>query len=180
MIIKAYNSLLTVSATSMVLVVFCIKEEYVLKCLVDCPNSVSYILFILIPVILTALSLTLSKFLGNGCLEYAPLSIELSDNAFLSSYLGYFFVALSIPNIETLVCIYTIILIFTYHSRTIYFNPIFLIFGYHFYSVTTSENIKIFVITKRAIKVGNDLVDKKMKRINNFTFIEQNKKKDGQ
>lgn len=98
--------------------------------------------------------------------------IELANNNFLPTHLGYFFVSLEINDVQTLVVIFMIIYVFTFLSQTLYFNPIFLLFGYHFYFIKTSGNIKIFVITRRYLKVpGNDGFEN-LKRINNYTFIE--------
>ena len=101
--------------------------------------------------------------------------IELANNAFLPSYLGYFFVALSVPNCSTLYFIFLILFIFTFLSQSLYFNPLFLFFGYHFYNITTSKNVKLFIITRQNINDPNEVEFEKLKRINNFTFIDKQK-----
>lgn len=77
------------------------------------------------------------------------IEAEQANNAFLPSYLGYFFVALSINHFETLAFIFTILFLFTFYSQTLYFNPLFLLFGYHFYYLTTVNKTKVLMITEK-------------------------------
>ncbi|MEM1484250.1 hypothetical protein V6615_05140 [Oscillospiraceae bacterium PP1C4] len=120
----------------------------------------------------------MKKFLSYDSIEKQPLDIEQANNSFLPSYLGYFFVALGVLTTETLWFIYFILFVFTFCSQTMYFNPIFLIFGYQFYNVTTADNIKIFLISRKQIKTTKELVFPTLKRINNFTFIDVEKAKE--
>ena len=85
----------------------------------------------------------------------------------------YFFVALSVPFYETLVFIFTILFIFTYFSQTLYFNPLFLLWGYQFYYITSENNVKIFLISKKCIRSTQGLSFPNLKRINNFTYIDK-------
>ena len=98
--------------------------------------------------------------------------LEHANNAYLPSYLGYFFVALSVPDVETLVFVFLILFVFTYFSQTIYFNPLFLLWKRHFYYVTTENNIKIFLITRKVLRKPSDVHFENLKRINNYTFID--------
>lgn len=167
-----YKLLLTFNATSLILVVYFIKEQYYFDCLDKFPLWVSYIACMLFPVVTTGINLLLKKFLSYDSIEKQPLNIEQANNSFLPSYLGYFFVALSVSKTETLWFIYFILFIFTFCSQAMYFNPIFLIFRYQFYNVTTADNIKIFLISRKQIKTTKELVFPTLKRINNFTFID--------
>ena len=98
--------------------------------------------------------------------------IEQANNAFLPSYLGYFFVALSVSYFDTLVFVFLLLFVFTFLSQTLYFNPLFLIFRFHFYYLTTTNEIKIFIITKKELKDPLLTEFKDLRRINNFTFID--------
>jgi len=177
-----FRLFLTFNATSLILVVFLVKEEVTVNNLgpyLEClPSLVSYVIYFLIPVIFTFLSVLLAKGLGDDSIEKeentnSPITeIEQANNAYLPSYLGYFFVALSVPFYDTLIFIFAILFIFTFLSQTLYFNPLFLFFGFHFYYLTTENNIKIFLITKRILKDPKDLDFPELKRINDFTFIE--------
>lgn len=184
MINLLFRLFLTFNATSLILVVYLVKAQKVLNglhpILNDIPHFVSYILYFAVPVFFTFLSLLFSKLLINDSLEEeegisAIKEIEQANNAYLPSYLGYFFVALSVTYCDTLVFVFAILFLFTFLSQTLYFNPLFLVFGYHFYYLTTATNIKIFLITKKELKDPNKLNFPKLKRINNFTFIDKQK-----
>lgn len=167
-----YQLFLTLNATSLIIVVFLIKTQ-VRFCLLSGPlRWISYIAYICVPIILTGISLLLTKFLSGDVIEGDIRDIEPANNAFLPSYLGYFFVALSVPYGETLVFIFSILFLFTYFSQTLYFNPLFLIWGYHFYYITTKNNIKLFLISKKQIRGTAGLSFPKLKRINDFTYID--------
>lgn len=188
-----YRLLLTFNATSLIIVVFLIKEKFVFSCVwskfIHIPNNevsisilnilksfsdfISYVTYILIPILFTFISLRVGKCLGDANISKgAIVEIENANNAFLPSYLGYFFVALSISTFDTLVYMFIILLVFTFLSQTLYFNPLFLIFGYHFYNVSTSNKAKLFIISKKEITKVDDVEFPLLKRINNFTFIE--------
>jgi len=173
-----YKLLLTFNATSMILVVYFIKEQYYFYCLGRFPIWVSYLACITIPIATTCVSLLLKRFLSYDSIDKQPLNVEQANNSFLPSYLGYFFVALSIPSTITLLFIYCILFAFIFCSQAIYFNPIFLIFGYQFYYVTTADNVRIFLISDKQIKTTSELVFPSLKRINNITFIDVEKVKE--
>lgn len=98
--------------------------------------------------------------------------IEPANDAFLPSYLGYFFVALSVPNIEVFLYVFGIICVFIYHSRISYFNPIFFLIGYNFYYITNNKNTKILLITRKQLKEPKNAEFDNLKRINNYTFMD--------
>ncbi|MEI6754967.1 MAG: hypothetical protein WCK78_17605 [Paludibacter sp.] len=189
MINLIFRLFLTFNATSLIIVVYLIKSKTIFinklhPLLAELPHWVSYSIYFLLPVLLTYLSLLLSRFLSNDSIEFSddyknvPLikEIEQANNAYLPSYLGYFFVALSISFCSTLGYVFGILFLFTFLSQTLYFNPLFLVFGYHFYYLTTHRNIKIFIITKQQLKDPEGLEFKELKRINNFTFIHKKEK----
>lgn len=167
-----YQLFLTLNATSLIIVIFLIKEQTILTRLDKFPNWISYLIFVAVPVLLTGASLLLTKFLSDDSIEGGIKDLEQANNAYLPSYLGYFFVALSVPYEETLVFIFVLLFMFTFFSQTLYFNPLFLFWGNHFYYVTTDKNVKIFLITKKRIRCTENLSFPKLKRINNFTYID--------
>ncbi|MDD3479524.1 MAG: hypothetical protein PHI42_03970 [Paludibacteraceae bacterium] len=177
-----YRILLTFNSTSLLLVVYAIKEQCIINWgnihpkLDFFPDWFSYILYFLAPVLLTIISLWLSHLLSTDNIEKGMVEeIEQANNAFLPSYLGYFFVALSVTQCETLCFIFAILFVFTFFSQTLYFNPLFLLFRYHFYYLTTANRVKIFVITRKILKDPKIIDLPKLKRINNFTFIDKEK-----
>lgn len=167
-----YQIFLTINATSLIIVVFMIKNHTVIPFLRNYHNWVSYAIFIFIPVILTYISLFQTRYLSDDNIGGNIKDIEQANNTFLPSYLGYFFVALSVSDWETLIFIFTILFVFTYFSQTLYFNPLFLLFRYQFYYITSENNVKIFLISKKQIRSVKGLSFPKLKRINNFTYID--------
>lgn len=168
-----YQLFLAFNSTWLIVVVFLVKEKYSFNFLNSYSIYYSWVLFVLIPIILTALSFLIALSLPKDDLKSGSVKeIELANNNFLPTYLGYFFVSLGVEDVSTLIVVFAIIYVFTFLSQTLYFNPIFLLFGYHFYFIKTSENVKIFIITRKKLKKsGQDSFDK-LRRINNYTFIE--------
>ncbi|HEC58872.1 hypothetical protein LCGC14_0470990 [marine sediment metagenome] len=184
MINAAFRVLLTFNATSLLVIIFLVQKGYTLShffsdfaCLdwtATLPNAVSYLLYLLIPILSTGLSIWLSKYLGKDEFKAGDVtSIEHANNSFLPSYLGYFFVALSIGNWETLWFIYAVLFVFTFLSQALYFNPLFLLFGYEFYNITTKNGTAIFLISRQRYKKPDDIQISVAHRINNYTFIER-------
>lgn len=184
MINLLFRLFLTFNATSLILVVYLVKTQKVINeysyYFANLPHWVSYVLYFAVPVLFTYISLILANLLADDNIEAeegksAIKELEQANNAYLPSYLGYFFVALSVPFCDTLIFVFAILFLFTFLSQTLYFNPLFLVFRYHFYYLTTVTNIKIFVITKRNLKNPRRLNFSKLKRINDFTFIDKEK-----
>lgn len=181
---NAFRVLLTFNATSLLVIIFLVQKGYTLghffggvawlSWTVTLPNAVSYLFYLAIPILLTGLSIWLSKYLGKDEFNAGDVaSIELANNSFLPSYLGYFFVALSIGNWETLCFVYGILFVFTLLSQALYFNPLFLLFGYEFYNITTKNGTVIFLISRQKYKKPDDIEISVAYRINNYTFIER-------
>ena len=177
----AFRLLLTFNATSLLLITFTVKNGYTLdkfitlpQWLTALPNMISYLVYFSIPVLLTGISIILSSRLGKDDFKQDEIkSIEYADNSFLPSYLGYFFVALSIENDETLTFVYGVLFVFTFLSQALYFNPLFLLYNFKFYNVTTKNGAYIFLISKGNYKTPNEIIINKAFRINNHTFIER-------
>ncbi|MBX9972103.1 hypothetical protein [Cytobacillus firmus] len=187
-----YRLFLTFNSTSLIIVIFLVKEQETIKwpqIMSFIPDYISYILYFLLPVFFTYLSLLLSSLLSNDSLEKSKkviekegkertielskiAEVEQANNSFLPSYLGYFFVALSIPYFETLIFVFLLLFIFTFFSQTLYFNPLFLLFGFKFYYLTTINRTKIFLITRKSLKDPKNINLPNLKRINDFTFID--------
>ncbi len=97
--------------------------------------------------------------------------LEIAIDSFLPSYLGYFFVALSIPDFKTFWILFILIYLFVYKSKLSHFNPILLILGYKYYYFT-SKGIKSLIITKRKFRNPKEIEIEKLIRINDYTFID--------
>lgn len=168
-----YRLFLTFNSILLICIVFLIKDNYFFIFFKKYPTWLSQIIYIIIPFLISKIIIKLSKYLSSDSINKKIISIEEASNSYLPSYLGYFFVALSIPNLRTFMFVFIILFIFVYFSQTQYFNPIFLFFRYHFYYVTTDDNSKNIIISKRILKTTDNLEFKDLKRINYYTFIDE-------
>lgn len=177
----AFRLLLAFNATSLLLIVFLVQKGYTLgyffpeqSLLMALPNYISYLLYAATPLLLTWLSIILSSQLGKDEFKKGSIeSIEHANNSFLPSYLGYFFVALSINGWEALWFVYATLLLFTFLSQALYFNPLFLAFGYEFYNIRTKNGTAIFLISRHRYKKPDEIDISLAHRINDYTFIEK-------
>jgi len=173
MLTSLLRVLLTFNATAMLIVIYQVKSPFLFPEFEGIPRYLVDTGLLLIPMLLTGLSVWLSRWLGKDSFSAGQvIAIEYANNSFLPSYLGYFFVALSIPNLETLVFIYAILFVFTYFSQALYFNPLFLIFGFKFYNVTTEKGTVVFLISKKEYRSPVEIVIAQARRINGYTFLE--------
>lgn len=163
-----YKLLLTFNSTSWVLVLYGVKHEWTLW---NIPNWIFDLILLAIPILTSLVALLLANFFGNDNMNSCG-EVEYANSSFIPTYLGYFFVGLSLENITQLLIVYFIIFIFTQLSQTEYFNPIYLLFGYKFYHIKSSKGTRLFIITRRKIRNANQEEFKKLKRINETTFIE--------
>lgn len=164
-----FRILLTINATSWFVILYIINKQWTFF---DFSIWVCSVIYLLIPVLLSLLSLCLFKFFSNDTLTMECTEFSLADNEFLPVYLGYFFLSVGIDKIETMIIVYIIIFVFTYLSQTQYFNPIFLLFGYHYYHVLTSEGTRVFVLVRgKVLRNKKNINFKNLKRINDTTYI---------
>ena len=165
-----FRFLLTLNATLWMIVVYALKAEWTYQ---SVPAWGIALLILCLPILLSALSIGISSKLGSdsihGCSE-----CSLADQEFLPVYLGYFFISLSVPDDITMLFLYIIVFVFTFISQTQYFNPIFLLFGYHYYHVLTPQGTKVFVIARgKVIRNKSYLAFDNLRRINDTTYIVQ-------
>ena len=114
-----YRALLAFVSTFWLVVIYIINDDD----LCFCHRVLATTVCLAIPILLSWFSLQISSFLGTDS-PGKLLDIHLADGEFLPTYLGYFFVALSISDLLSLIFIYLILLVFVYLSQTQYFNPI--------------------------------------------------------
>lgn len=165
---------LTASSVSFFVIVFLIyNERYHYKYELGKYWWIILVVYILIPFIATGLAILLCKLLSSDSLSHAK-RIETSNNDFLANYLSFFFVALSLDDKNMILfwVVFGMTVLFTFFSRVSYFNPMFLIFGFNFYYVETSDDVKVMLITRKKLKKPSDLNVSVVKRINDYTFIE--------
>ncbi len=151
-------------------IIYAIKEGWTICKL---PAWSFGLILLIIPIALSSISLILTKKFGKEALSDC-VEISLADGEFLPVYLGYFFVSVGVNEDLTMLIVFAIVFIFTFLSQTQYFNPIFLLFGYHYYHITTKNGTKIFVIKKGDVaRKASEISIKNLRRINDTTFIER-------
>lgn len=185
-----FRILLTFNATSLLVIIYLVQKGISINflfnsipyfpellrmlCVQELPKFISYLLYLAIPISFTKISIFISSQLGKDEFKKGNIQdIEHANNSFLPSYLGYFFVALSINSHETLIFVYIVLFVFTFLSQALYFNPLFLLFGYDFYNIKTKNGNSIFLISRHQYKTPSDVNINLAYRINNFTFIER-------
>lgn len=164
-----YKLLLTFNSTSWVIVIYGIKDKWAIN---DCPYWIVSIALLIIPVLTSFISTFCFRGLSKDNITKCS-EIENANNSFIPTYLGYFFVGLSIDDLYLLIFVYAIIFVFTFISQGQYFNPIYLLFGYKFYNVLTNNGTRLFIITRRNIRNIDESSFPILRRLNATTFIEQ-------
>ena len=119
----------------------------------------------------------LSKFLGTDNLIISPETrIEKADERYLPVYIGYFFIALSVPNWMLFLLVFILIAIFIYSSQASYYNPAFSLLGYSHYELTdTTTNEKRLVISKKDLRKIDKCESFCVQRIDDSSFLERDK-----
>ena len=144
-----YKAVLTVNATSWMLVVYGIKSKVEFY---DLSVLEIGITLLLIPIILSLIAMKLAEWLEDdslsGCHEC------------------------SLPDNITMGFLYGIVFVFTWFSQTQYFNPLYLLLGYHYYHVLTKDRTRIFVIIRGdVIRNRKDVSFDHLKRLNDTTYL---------
>ena len=165
-----YRLLLTGNATSWMIIIYAIKKDWTLF---DIPERLFEVLLLLIPVLLSLISIWAAKFLGSDSLHEC-VEIGLADNEYLPTYLGYFFLSVGVDEKSTIILLYAVVFLFTFLSQTQYFNPMFMLFGYHYYHILTPQGTRVFVIAKgKVIRNRRDISFDNLRRINDTTYLEK-------
>lgn len=166
-----YKWLLTLNATSWMIIIYAIKEGWTIG---EVPRYLFGIILLIVPIFLSWILLALSRLLGTESPVVNCKEFNLADGEFLPIYLGYFFVSVGVSEHFTMAVVYLIVFVFTFLSQTQYYNPIYLLFGYHYYHILTERGTKIFVIRKgKVIRNVKDIRFEHLHRLNDSTFIER-------
>lgn len=108
------------------------------------------------------------------------IMFEHANDFYLPIYLGYSFVAISLPTFKSFILFFILMLLLLCRTRFFYFNPLFLILGYKFYFLVNNDKSKILLITKKEIKKLDDIFDQsditlkesiELIRLNNHTYL---------
>lgn len=155
--------------------VFAIAQKFSINDVVsffpDCLLLSHFALFCSI-IVLSRLAFETRRCLSSdGIPEGVIDDIRPANDGFLPSYLGYFFVALAIDDWLTFVYVFAFITIFVYSSRISYLNPVLFLFGYKFFLIRC-RNVERLILTKKNLHSPASLCFRKLKRVNNYTFID--------
>lgn len=101
-------------------------------------------------------------------------SVEDASLQFFHNYLAYFFVALSASDKYAVLIVFLIMLVLSYLSNTMLYNPLLVLFKYRYYLVVNGNNKRSLVITRRLLNPApaEPISFPKLKRLNDNTFIE--------
>ena len=170
---KAFLLLISIYLTNNSITLGQILKELGVSCVtLDLPNAISYILYFVIPILLTYLNHRRFPKLDHADIKESGINmIESASAVFLPTFFGYVFVGLSISNLATLVFAYIVLTILCYCAGIYLYNPIFHLLGYRFYFVTADKN-KVLIMTKKDIKLGERVEFKKLGQVNDFTYID--------
>lgn len=142
------------------------------------PQWVSYLFYILVVIAYTGLLIWLFKHLRPGELRNKNIEhLDADNSGFLAMILAYVFVGLSINNGWSLMAVILFLLIFNLCGSSHIYNPLFYIFGYRYYYITSSKT-KILVMTKTRYPLGAIADFKQCGCLNDYTYIDISKNKD--
>ena len=87
-------------------------------------------------------------------------------------YVGFWFLGLGINSVYSLIFVIILFFAFSCATNLKYFNPAFLLMGYHFYEAQTAKGTSLFLIIKgRTIRNLSNIDFLKLKRLNDTIFI---------
>ena len=142
----------------------------------DLPNWISYTVYFLIVLVTSKLMLLWVPSLKDG-IEVKSENIDKiypASESFLPTFFAYVFLGLSINNWTSLFFVYVALGIFCLCSEMYLYNPLFYIFQYRFYYVEMKSGSKILVMSKYVFQLGHKKNFTRLKKINDFSFIDLN------
>lgn len=167
---KIYNFLLALASTSPMVLIFSVNAQIAI--LPTMRQYLSYLLVLSCVILINALGILSFRFLSKDSIEGQLNDLELANSNFLPSYLGYFFVAVSITRTYTFLLVYSLTVLLVMLSQSMYYNPLLLILRYNFYHATDENGTRLFLITKKKIRTIQAEGFAKLRRINDVTYIE--------
>lgn len=167
---KVYNFLLALASTSPMILIFTVNVKIIIFSAVHL--YLSYLLVLSCVILINVLGVVSFHFLSKDSIEGQLKDIELANSNFLPSYLGYFFVAVSITRMDTFLLVYGLTVLLVMLSQSMYYNPLLLIFRYNFYHATDENGTRLFLITRKKIRTIQTEGFAKLRRINDVTYIE--------
>ena len=152
------------------------------KFITESVTYVAYVIYFIALLVLSLFSIKFSfKYLDQDVIEREKVKeFEQANDFYLPIYLGYAFVAISLPTLKSFLLFFVLMLIVLARTRFFYFNPIFLVLGYKFYFIKQTDDSKILVISKKEIKTVEELFDDgngslvdyiSTTKVNDYTFL---------
>lgn len=131
-------------------------------------------IFFLISFLVSLLCLFLARYLGRDEMHSAvKISLVDQSGCFLSLLL--LIITLIAPDNTSFLICYVGVFLLHFQTQNQFFNPWFLLMGYHHYRVSTSLGTEIFLISKGPIiRRPDDCAFDNLRRINNSTFVNLN------
>lgn len=165
-----YQLFLTFNSLSIFLVIYFVK----IRLWIPRIGAASVIVYMVILIMMSGVGLKISHYLSPDSVDEIN-SIEVGSESYLSVYLGYFFVAAGLEDKDyiMLAFVFVVMFLFIFFSQAQYFNPLFLLLGYKFYGITKENGVKVFVITKRKLNGTKGVRFRALRRINDFTYIDE-------
>lgn len=150
--------------------------------LTESVTYVAYVIYLIVLLILSFFSIKFSfKYLDQNVIERKKVKeFEQANDFYLPIYLGYAFVAISLPTLKSFLLFFVLMLIVLARTRFFYFNPIFLILGFKFYFIKQTDDSKILVISRKEIKTVEEFFDDgngglldsiSITKVNDYTFL---------
>lgn len=141
-----------------------------------------YVIYLVALLILSFFSIKFSfKYLDQDVIEREKVKeFEQANDFYLPIYLGYAFVAISLPTLKAFLLFFVLMLIVLARTRFFYFNPIFLVLGYKFYFIKHIDDSKVLVISNKEIKTIDELFEDgngdmrsyiALTKVNEYTFL---------
>lgn len=119
-----FRIFLTLSSLSLFVSLYLINRKLLFSN--NIPDYICYLVYMSFPFIFSFCAILFSSKLGSVNLGKTKF-VEASNNDFLSNYLAFFFIALSLTNWTTFFFCFGLTALFTFYSRVSYFNPILLL-----------------------------------------------------
>ena len=142
----------------------------------DLPQVVSYAAYIVAVVFYAWILTRFFKKLRPGQLTKNNIEqLDADNSGLLAMIFAYVFVGLSINNGWTLLAIMLFLLIFNLYGSSHIYNPLFYLFGYHFYYVSSAKT-KLLVMTKIKYPLGSVADFSNCRCLNDYTYIDMSNK----
>lgn len=141
----------------------------------DLPQWVSYVAYVVFAIgFAGGLTLFFKKLRPGELLNKNIEQLDSDNSGFLAMIMAYVFVGLSIKNGWTLISVMLFLMIFNLCGSSHIYNPLFYLFGYRYYYVTSSKT-KILVMTRTKYPLGSDADFKRCGCLNDYTYIDLSK-----